>query len=79
MEVVLELVEEFEEKASKCEGLVASYEKAVSGLRVSSLEGNLQLWTAANRVNEAIQSSDCRLYAVIVVYAAIVLYAVIVV
>lgn len=55
MEVVLELVEEFEEKASKCEGLVASYEKAVSGLRVSSLEGNLQLWTAANRVSEAIQ------------------------
>lgn len=55
MEVVLELVEEFEENVGKCKGLVASYEKSVSDLRVSSLEGNLQLWTAANRVSEAIQ------------------------
>ena len=55
MEVVLELVEEFEEKVGKCKGLVASYEKTVSDLRVSSLEGNLQLWNAANRVSEAIQ------------------------
>lgn len=50
MEVVLELVEDFEDKASDCLMCLTAYESAVSDLRNSSLEGNSQLWAAAAKV-----------------------------
>lgn len=51
LELALELVEQFEGKATECLSQIASYERIVLELQNCSLEGNSQPWETATRVS----------------------------
>lgn len=52
MELVLELILQFEEKVADCQRNLTEYEKIVAELRNCMLEGNMQPWSTADKVGD---------------------------
>ena len=52
MELVLELILQFEEKVANCQRNLTEYEKIVTELRNCMLEGNMQPWSTADKVGD---------------------------